>query len=43
MFLPLDFEMLRPLLFFLERKEMFVRVEMSEVILCALKAWDQKP
>lgn len=33
MFLALDFEVLRPLLFFLERKNMFVRVEMSEAIL----------
>lgn len=43
MLLPLDFEMLRPLLFFLERKKMFVRVEMPEVILHAFQAWDQKP
>lgn len=33
LFLPSDFEMLRPLLFFLERENMFIRVEMSEAIL----------
>lgn len=42
-FLPLNFEMLRLLLFFLERKKIFVRLEMSEAILRAFKAWDQNP
>ena len=43
MLLPLESEMLRPLHFFLKRKKMLVKVEMSEAILLALKTWDQKP
>ena len=43
MLLPLEFEMLRPLHFLLERKKMLVKVEMSEAVLLALKTWDQKP
>ena len=43
MLLPLEFEMLRPLHFFLERKKLFVEVEMSEAILHAFKDWDQNP
>ena len=37
MLLPLEFEMLRPLHFLLERKKMLVKVEMSEAVLLALK------
>ena len=43
MLLPFDFEMLKPLYFFLDRKKMFVRIALSEATLHAFKAWDQKP
>lgn len=42
MLLPLDFEMLRPLIFFLERKKMFVGVEKSEVIFLCLRGLGSK-